>query len=129
MEKLSHIFQMAIEEGLWKPIDVGGVKLSHLFFTDDLVLFEEASPSQSLVIKDCLENFCVISSEQVNYKKSILFFSKSVDQQTQQTISTMVDIPVTLDCGSYLGVPTTSGKMTKENFNYLLEKVTSKLRN
>ena len=45
VERLSHIINEAVEAKMWKPIQVGrqGPDLSHLFFTDDIVLFIEAS--------------------------------------------------------------------------------------
>lgn len=74
MECLSHIIQDAIDDGSWSPIVLGGVSLSHLFFADDLILFAEASVSQALVIKNCLDHFCNLSGEKVNFSKSSMVF-------------------------------------------------------
>lgn len=79
MEKLSQIIQAAVNDGIWKPISVGEVELSHLFFVDDLVLFVEASPSQAMAIKHCLDTFCTISGEMMNNSKSNMIFSKFLD--------------------------------------------------
>lgn len=45
MERLSHLIEQAVREGLWRGISLSrtGPELSHLFFADDLVLFAEAS--------------------------------------------------------------------------------------
>lgn len=45
MERLGHLIQKEVDCGLWKPIGITRLspKVSHLFFTDDLVLLAEAS--------------------------------------------------------------------------------------
>ncbi|KAL8143578.1 hypothetical protein V2J09_016610 [Rumex salicifolius] len=58
MELLSHIIRDAVNSGAWRPITVGGVSLSHVFFADDLILFGEANAAQAEVIKECLNRFC-----------------------------------------------------------------------
>lgn len=47
------------EEGRWKPIHLsrGGVGISHLFFADDLMLFGEASESQTWRLIECMNRF------------------------------------------------------------------------
>lgn len=48
MDNLSHIIADSVREGNWKPMKVGrqGLNISHLNFTDDLLLFAEASVEQ-----------------------------------------------------------------------------------
>lgn len=43
MERLLQFILKEIDEGKWKPITYGEVKLSHLFFVDDLILSKEAT--------------------------------------------------------------------------------------
>lgn len=45
MEKLSHLIADAVEEKAWIPIRAGrnGPSIAHLLFTDDIMLFAEAS--------------------------------------------------------------------------------------
>lgn len=118
----------AIKDGLWKPISIGGVELSHLLFADDLVLFAEASPTQAMVIKHCLENFCDLSRELVNFSKSSLLFADSVEIQTQELIRDIVEILVVVDFECYLGVPMGRGQMSIGCYHFLLDKVKSRLR-
>lgn len=61
IERLSHMIMDAINEGAWKPVSIAksGLKLSHLFFVDDIVLFAEASMDQMAIIKQCLDNFLI----------------------------------------------------------------------
>lgn len=63
MELLSHMIQTEVTSGRWKPVSIRGVQLSHVFFADDLVLLAEASTDQGGVIKQCLDQFCMIYGE------------------------------------------------------------------
>lgn len=128
MECLSHIIQMAVEEDQWKPIMIGDIKLSHLFFADDLVLFAQADTSQATVMKNCLDQFCLLSGEQVNYSKSSILFSKAVSNHIKISVRNVASMPISSDFGNYLGVPTTCGRMSSERYSFLLDKITSCLR-
>ena len=68
----SHIICKAIADGDWKGIKLSrhGPTLSHLFFTDDLILFVEASMHQLRVILDCLNRFCGCFGQRVHFQKS-----------------------------------------------------------
>jgi len=69
---LAQSIDQAVAQGRWKPIQLAsnGLKLSHLFFADDLILFAEASMDQVQVINDCLEGFCASSVNIVSKEKS-----------------------------------------------------------
>lgn len=61
MERLSHAIHEAAMNDRGKPIQLerGGLKLSHLFFTDDLVLFGEATLENARVFRGFLRNFAI----------------------------------------------------------------------
>lgn len=77
IDRLSHLINLAVNEGLWKPISLarGGPSLSHLMFVDDLVLFSEATVEQANVINMCLDLFCQSSGQKVSMSKTQIFFS------------------------------------------------------
>lgn len=112
MEFLSHLIQEKVDQGTWKPISIGGMQLSHLFFADDLILFAEASVEQGTVVKQCLEEFCEASGERVNYDKSSILFARSVHTSTKQEVSAELPIPIATNFETYLGVPISCGRMT-----------------
>lgn len=89
MEKLSHLFQSAIEIGDWKPIcsSQNCPLMSHLFFADDLILFAEASCKQARALKKCMDRFCKLSGRAVNFEKSKLFCSPNTDKNLAKDIS------------------------------------------
>lgn len=54
IEKLFQLINVEVEAHNWHPIQLarGGPRISHLAFTDDLLLFAEASEDQVLLIKN-----------------------------------------------------------------------------
>lgn len=76
-----------------------GPFLSHLFFTDDLVLFGKASMDNALVMKDVLKTFCHYSGHKVNANKSNIFFSSNTDASLKITIGNTLGFHVTEDLG------------------------------
>ena len=52
----------------------GGVVFSHLFFTDDLILFAKADVKNCLAIKDVLDTFCMFSGQKFSAKSLRCFF-------------------------------------------------------
>ena len=80
MERLCHQIDLFVAKKEWKPISLsrGGPALSHVCFTDDLILFAEASISQIRVIRKVLERFCGASGQKVSLEKSLIFFSANV---------------------------------------------------
>lgn len=62
----------AVATGKWKPMEVnrGGLKISHLLFVDDIILFAKDTSQQALVIKQVVEMFCHMSGQTVSIAKS-----------------------------------------------------------
>lgn len=78
MEVLGHYFQNAVDKGNWKGIKIsrGSPMISHLFFVDGLILFEEAKMRQTKVMEDILRSFCNESRQKVSVEKSKLLCLK-----------------------------------------------------
>ncbi|KAK0586151.1 hypothetical protein LWI29_001876 [Acer saccharum] len=129
MEKLSHIIQLKITEGLWKPVKIsrGGPAISHLFFADDLILFGQASVKQAQVMKDCIDLFCDVSGQQVSFPKSRVLCSNNVSNGFAKTLAEICGSPVTKDLGKYLGVPLIHGRITKDTYKDILDRIQSRL--
>lgn len=67
------------------PIKVSqsGLAFSHLFFTDDLVIFVRADRKNCVAIKEVLDSFCSISGQKVSHKKYCVFFSPDVSSKAR----------------------------------------------
>lgn len=87
-EILSHRICKLVEQKEWRPIKIGGAVLmiSHIFFADDLLLFGEASFSQTRVMEYILTNFCGFSDQRVNKDKSSIWFSPNTPSYLCNTI-------------------------------------------
>ena len=80
MERLAHAIHNEVSNGSWKPISLGynGPLFSHLFFTDDLVLFMQANNEQVHVVEEILRKFCSCLGQKISRQKSLVFFSNNV---------------------------------------------------
>ena len=129
MERLTHLIEFEISMGNWRPVRAsrGGPLLSNLAFADDLILFAEASVDQAQVIRECLDKFCAASGSKVSFDKSRVYFSENTNLELRDSICTELQMEATSDLGKYLGVPTIHGRSTKGDYQYLVDRVNSKL--
>lgn len=76
MECLSQHIELLVNQDSWQPISLGnnGPKISHMFFADDLILFNKMSISQVQLIKSLLEDFCGTSGHKISKAKIHIFF-------------------------------------------------------
>ncbi|PRQ26177.1 putative RNA-directed DNA polymerase [Rosa chinensis] len=129
MEKLSHLINSAIEVGEWKPVRASGSGpyISHFFFADDLILFSEANTHQASILKQCLEVFCVLSGQTVNFDKSLIFCSPNVGNDLAGDISRLCGSVLTKNMGKYLGMPLIHSRITKHTYASIVDKVQGRL--
>lgn len=88
LERLSQLIQSFINQNKWKPIEVikGGSTFSHIYFTDDFVLFGEASQAQAQCILGCMAEFSRASSQVISKEKSKIYFSRNVPLEDRHAI-------------------------------------------
>ncbi|CAN1170063.1 Putative ribonuclease H protein At1g65750 [Linum perenne] len=129
MERLSSLICESVSNGEWEPISLtrGGTKLTHMFFTDDLVLFGYACDRQAGIINNILEKFSLISGQEVSRDKSRIYFSTNVRRALQSQICSEFGMQGTQELGRYLGVPIIHGRNSKNLYRYLLERIENKL--
>ncbi|GKV08919.1 hypothetical protein SLEP1_g20489 [Rubroshorea leprosula] len=129
MEFLSLRFTDGINSGLWKGCKAGrsGPTLSHLFFADDLIFIGEASQQNCMFFSSVMQEFCARSGLMINHEKSKVLFSKNVQAQTRDNLSSLLGLPQTSSLGKYLGIPITAKKIKQADCNFILDKVRSKL--
>ncbi|KAK9671970.1 hypothetical protein RND81_12G067000 [Saponaria officinalis] len=124
LEKLQQAIDKKVRGHTWMPIPIckDGPKISNLFFADDMVLFAEASIHQAQVINYVLDNFCRASGEKVSIAKSKVFFSRNTSLDIKNDICSTLGFEETSNLGTYLGMPTINGRVTKATFAHLEEK-------
>ncbi|KAK9028537.1 hypothetical protein V6N11_025693 [Hibiscus sabdariffa] len=88
MERLGHMIHNAVDIGLWLPFRFirNGTPLSHLFFTDDLILYAKADLSQAEAIANILSDFGKFSEHRVSCRKSGIYFSPNTDASIMHAI-------------------------------------------
>ncbi|KAF7834640.1 putative ribonuclease H protein At1g65750 family [Senna tora] len=129
IEKLSHIIQDMVEDNRWKPMRAVRSRpmISHLSFTDDIVLFGEATVQQAQMFNQCLNKFCEASGQKVNPHKFSVFFSKNVENITKQNIIDLTGFSATHNLVKYLGMPILHERVSRRTFNFVVEKVRDRL--
>jgi hypothetical protein len=102
------------------------VKLTHLCFADDLLIFSEASLSSINVIKAALLEFEDLSGLKANPSKSSFYCSGISERVKQILLSSMQmkegKLPV-----RYLGVPLISSRLSSTDCGVLLERITRRI--
>lgn len=83
MEKLSSMIDMAVNMETWNPIVPcrGGPHLSHMFFTDDLIMFSKANPQEVKHVMHVINRFCNMLGQNLSLAKSRIFFSTNCNTQ------------------------------------------------
>ncbi|XP_057432117.1 uncharacterized protein LOC130724865 [Lotus japonicus] len=129
MERLSSLISSAVQDGRWKPVTVRGsnLKLSHLLFADDLLLFIRANVEQVTLAKDILASFCKASGLRVNEGKSRAMGQKNLSQVMKSRLSDLTGISFSSNIGKYLGFPIFSTRATIRDFQFLVDRVNSRV--
>ncbi|KAK2664187.1 hypothetical protein Ddye_002761 [Dipteronia dyeriana] len=124
MEKLSHLIMQRVNAGEWKGVKVsrGGPCISHIFFTDDVILFGQGSTTQAEMM-ECLDIFCNLSGQQIKFSKSCLFCSGNTNVRVAKEIFEVCGSPLTKDLGKYLGIPLIHERIMNSTYSALVEKV------
>lgn len=97
------------------------------FFTDDGIIFCKANFDKEKAIHDILNDFSAISGQENNFQKSVLFFDKLAFLQLQQSISEVLEIPISDGYGTYLGLPCLISRSKKDIFQLVKDRVWKKL--
>ena len=129
MEYLGQLIKKECIRKRWIPMKASreNIGISHLFFADDLMLFAKVSEKRSEVIKDVLEKFCEESGQMISYEKSHVYFSPNVLANLKEKVCENLGIQVTSNLGKYLGFPLKHRGVTRGQFNFVVEKVLTKL--
>jgi hypothetical protein len=101
-------------------------KLTHLCFTDDLLIFSEASVKSISIIKDALIEFEELSGLKANPSKSFLFCS-GVSERTKLLLLGDLNMNEGHFPIRYLGVPLISTKLSIADCVALKDRITSKI--
>jgi len=105
----------------------GGVYLSHLLFTDDSLIFCQATMEECQRLLAILKQYEAASGQAINRQKTTLFFSRNTRIDVKQHIRNMMGARIMEDCEKYLGLPMASRKSKVNTFKDLQEKITRRV--
>ncbi|XP_057532949.1 uncharacterized protein LOC130810841 [Amaranthus tricolor] len=128
MEYMSRILKVAREtKGFSFHPRCLRMKLNHLVFADDLMLFCKGDMKSIMILKQRVETFSASSGLCANNSKSRIYLA-GIDQefrnQAAQSLEfTSENLPV-----RYIGMPLTSKRYTIADYEYLVEEMTNQIR-
>ena len=97
------------------------VRLSYLFFADDIFLFTKAKARDYKNLRKILQNFCDSLDQLVSVTKSRLWFSSSTPWCIKKQVAGIFGIPTTEYIGTYLGMPIFTTRRTTQSYQYLVD--------
>ena len=103
------------------------MRISHLFFADDSLLFSEAKMDECCRLMEVLTQYEKASGQVINCQKTALFFSMNTRQEVQENIRSMFGAQVMTICEKYLGLPMIGGRSKVSIFKHLQERVSKRV--
>ena len=129
MEYLGYLIEEKCAKGLWCPLKAsrGNIKISHLFFADDLILFAKVNTENCIAISEVLRTFCKESSQKISCEKSRIYFSSNVGVDLKESACERLGMFETTNFGKYLGFPLKHKGAPWGQFNFVADRVMKKL--
>ena len=117
LERLSIKLNEAIRDKAIHPISFRGrVRLSHLFFADDIFLFTSATVRDCKNLGRILLDFCERSGQLMSITKSKAWFSPKTPRRTKDQLVGILGLPTTDRIGTYLGTPIFTSRRTASSY-------------
>ncbi|KAJ0075024.1 hypothetical protein Patl1_34399 [Pistacia atlantica] len=130
-EALSRLIQDAEDRGYIKGVPMGRsrMRISHLFYADDCLLFCKANQYEWNRLFKLLDTYEKSSGQRLNKEKTSIFFSKNTKDDVKQQIIQVAGVKFSHPYDRYLGLPTLIGRDRTRDFKHILERVRGKLSN
>ena len=107
MEYLDSLVEEKCFKGAWIPLKAscGNIKISHLFFANDVILFAKVNREICEAIVDVMRTFCLEFRQKVSLDKSRIYFSSNVAPELKERVCESLGMLETSNFGKYLGFP------------------------
>jgi hypothetical protein len=103
-------------------------KVCHLFFADDSILLCKASKEEAGHLKTIFDDYQRISGQKINMEKSEMTFSPCIYNNIKAEVQSVLPFTITDNINKYLGMPTQIGQSKQIGFNFIMNKVKSRLK-
>lgn len=129
VEALSSNLMQAEQSGSMRgvPTSPRGLRLNHLFFADDSLLFCKATTQDWQRLTIILEGYEQALGQRLNRDRTSIFFSRNTRQEVGDLILRLSGVPTTQRYDKYLGLPVLVGKSRIREFQSLTERVRKKV--
>ncbi|XP_042951227.1 uncharacterized protein LOC122283931 [Carya illinoinensis] len=130
-EGLSSLVDMAERNGEIKGVAItrGGIRVNHLLFADDSVIYGRAKLTEWYKIQKLLGTYERASGQCLNRQKTTIFFSSNTPMAVRRQIQEVAGVAVCGNFEKYLGLPSIVGRSRYNAFKHLKERVWLKVNN
>ncbi|CAN6564467.1 unnamed protein product [Malus baccata var. baccata] len=128
-EGLSMLIRNGLEKGGINRYRVSpaGTPITHLFFTEDSVLFGKATVEEASGILNILKTYARGSGQELNLAKSSIFFGSKILNRTRLEIRRTMGIQCKLGFGKYLGLQANFGHSKKVVFEEVRDRLETRM--
>ncbi|XP_020258907.1 uncharacterized protein LOC109835341 [Asparagus officinalis] len=128
MEYLSRQLSLLNNDGEFKfHPKCGSLKISHLIFADDLLLFSKGDVKSVLKIYQCVKKFGAISGLEANLTKCSIFYG-GVDDTIKNEIYNHIGFPEGVLPFRYLGLPLIAKRLSFVDCSPLFQKISNQFQ-
>lgn len=107
------------------PIGRQGVRISHLLFADNSLIFCKASVREWWGVHTLLQQYKKALGQKLNRDNTALYFSKNTQTEAKTYLSNVIAVPTVQCYRKYLGCghPVMIGRGKSRSFHYILDSV------
>ncbi|KAK2638818.1 hypothetical protein Ddye_026613 [Dipteronia dyeriana] len=106
----------------------GEISISHLFFTNDSLLFTKAHGENCATIQKILEKYSKASGQVVKFDKSVICVSPSISVCEGERLVALIGVNI-VDCHEkYLGLPCFMGRSKRKIYTDIIDRVWRKIK-
>ncbi|XP_042950231.1 uncharacterized protein LOC122282336 [Carya illinoinensis] len=122
---LSSLLKQAENRGVLRGVAAsrGGIRINHLLFADDCVIFCQAKQEEWFMVEQLLSKYEGASGQSLNKQKTSICFSKNKNPAARELILQSTNGVVCGDYNKYLGLPTMIGRYKYMSFRGLKERI------
>ncbi|OMO54874.1 reverse transcriptase [Corchorus capsularis] len=130
MEGLSSMLQHAERVGDIRGISIArnALRVSHLFFADDSLLFVRTSLAECDAIMRILKVYELASGKFINIDKSAVLFSKNTPEDLRKAIQHHLGVQKILSRDKYLGMPIMIGKSKRAELEVIKDRLWKRIQ-
>ncbi|KAK4407963.1 hypothetical protein Sango_0377300 [Sesamum angolense] len=103
------------DEGAIRGVAIArnALRISHLLFADDTLIFCDATTEAMRSIRDVLRVYGKASGQMINLDKSLVVFSRNTPLNMRETLANILGVQVETQPTKYLGLPYLIGRNEK----------------